>query len=379
VLRVLYNLLCGLKKLNKLRIVSLKTQVRRLRYFSVFIRTIAEAGSKKGYIQDEIIKWSLSSHDYFITLASPTGEIIRPRTKIYSQSFLNYYNAFKVFNIFTEENELVILTRMGKMGKALLIEQKNFDYTYRLTETEKLLTYFMIIQSDADYIISLLEALNSEPNKSQEYFIKNFKEIILNRLNKKISYSSTSSRYRIFDAINRIKNWRNAERYCEDIVPPRFNWFIDLDLVDVESFRKCSTYKLSNKGLNLLTRFQNYDQKYRDISDQWLEESFCNSSILLLDKNEFKFFAIYNDNEKTQILENVIEKSITNFRILNLPRLSLNQAIYFLIFSLLVQHSIVCEYKEIVNWIGFQRKIGKRKIGIRKTAREYESYLYFTD
>ena len=106
------------KELISLRTISVKTQVRRLRYFQVLMRILESKGYPKEVLARKVINWSEEYHYHFQKYDSPSGEIVPSKTGLVSQSFENYYVAAKNLGLLIEQHGFIIPTRIGEvLGK----------------------------------------------------------------------------------------------------------------------------------------------------------------------------------------------------------------------------------------------------------------------
>jgi hypothetical protein len=93
--------------------------------------------------------------------------------------------------------------------------------SYRLTQLEKIFYLQQILIHDSDYFLSVLYMISNKGDVIQEKLIEDFQQIYLDRLDYKVNNSFGTEKLHIIDSISRVKAWRSAKRYCEDIVPPR--------------------------------------------------------------------------------------------------------------------------------------------------------------
>lgn len=366
--------------MSKLSYISIKTQVRRLKYFSVFLELLNDKGSRKDFIEKELLSWSELKHHAFEKLPSQTGEIVRPKTPKSSRSFSNYYDAIKKLQLVDENFEFIIPSRIGSVFKALC-KDLNLSFLikdYQLSNLEKIYLLFLIYRSDADYYFTILKMIYEKPEELQDYYIKQFQSYYINRLESKIHSIDSTDKLLLLDSLNRVKEWRKPERYCEDIVPPRLNWMIDLSLIDIELYQKTRKIKLNDIGLCLLYSLPQNDFNLLDISEAWLGSCYLKTSLVLFEHNtqsKIRYWNSLNEEEKILIAIDLFELVYKHFNVLGLPRVSMEQTLMFCSIYALFSKNILVEFNELYEWIGFEKKLGNWKIGIRNSARMYESYI----
>jgi hypothetical protein len=113
-----------------------------------------------------------------------------------------------------------------------------------------------------------------------------------------------------------------------------------------------------------------------NISSLWLKEQFYNcSSKIIIEENTMTHWCELTEMKKESLVDEILIKAYRNFSVLGLPRVSLQQSVlYFCLYSL-IEKKIIVESDELTLWIGHERKIGSWKLGIRHSARIYESYI----
>jgi hypothetical protein len=70
---------------------------------------------------------------------------------------------------------------------------------------------------------------------------------------------------------------------------------------------------------------------------------------------------------------------MNRFNSYGIPRLSVEQTCLFISLYTIEKHSITLDAQEVLDWIGFEKKLGRYNIGYRGASRPGESYLIFTD
>lgn len=378
----------------RLRTISIKTQVRRLKLFTVLLDSVNQRGSQIGFLANKMINWSEAHHNDLESYPSPTGEIIkskvsRPRRRTsgvaisaISTSFRNYLEAAQSFQLVDEQLGTISPSRIGSVLKALkkFSHARHSPNAYSLTDFEKAFYLYVILKVDADRFLSVVSMLRDMPDKSIHDYLGNFRSAYQERLAKKIKLVKGKEKEKTSDALLRVKNWRSARRYSEDIVPSRINWLIDLGLIDLNSYKARNTIKLNDIGYGVLRYFRiPLDKWYIDIDDEWISTKFASFASKAIAKTNSKTWHELNSTEQNELLEESLKKCYRFFRALTLPRLSIEQTFLFSTIWLLEMHNVVAEFTDIEEWIGFERTIGDMRYGIRKAAREYESYIIISN
>jgi hypothetical protein len=357
--------------MQTLRAITIKTQARRLKYFSIFIDNIKKRGTRKATLYQEVLKWSQKSKDSFNSLVSSTGEIKKDENKKVSNSFINYINCGFTIEIIDSYFDLITTTRMGYAFKALRqINKDKCADTYLLTNTEKIFFFYVLIKNDADRLLTTSNMIKDLGSATMDTLQEKFKVYYEDHLNEKLNHSKDSEKTKVFEAFKRVKNWRSPKRYSEDIIPPRINWLLDLELLNNKKFLT-GRIELNKKGSRLFKSFTNID-------DDWINKDFFKTASLLISDKNLKNWGSITDREKEALLDDPIKLSLNYFRVLNLPRLSLEQTFLFISIYILIRSNIIVEFSELEEFIGFKKRIGNKILGIRKAARKQESYLLIT-
>lgn len=350
-----------------LRSISVKTQVRRLKYLSIIVTFLNKKGTRRRFVYNRIIKWAKSNVDYFEKLPSSTGEIKESSRKTISNSFKNYIEGGSTLEIFNEYYDLLIPSKIGLSLKAAKqIVKEKLENNYKLENSEKLTLFYLLLKNDADRLLSVVSLIKQYPGSSLHFLQRKFKDTYKKRLQNKLAYLKDKERIKTFEALKRVENWRNEERYTEDIVPPRINWLLDLDLLDNNSF-SANQIELNEKGKKIFFELE-------DINDDWLNSKYFICASTLINKtNTLKVWG--NIKNKENYMIGPLKYCLSNFKVMNLPRLSIEQSFLFISTYLMLVENIIAEFKDIEGYIGFEKQIGNNKIGIRKAARKYESYI----
>jgi hypothetical protein len=368
--------LSNIYNLNRLKIIHIKTQVRRLKYFTVLIEKISLAGISKEILEQEIIVWSKGKHESFANYISSSGEIVESKNRPSSQSFKNYFECAKQLGLISEVNDSIFHSKIGYVFFCLkeYIPVINSSNEYCLSPLEKIFYLYVLINQDSDVLFSIINMLFSNIEDSLENLLKAYQQSITDRLNQKMNIISSIEYLKLLNTINRIKEWRSPIRYSEDIVPPRLNWFIDLGLIDEEYYLTTKKFKLNENGI-LFYLLVRKNRSFFDIDDDDLNCSY----IQIINKVYFKNLAVTFDSLpeklKEKLFHEIIIIVIKNFSVLGIPKIPLDQSLLFIALYFILKKNIIIEMEEIKNWIGYERKIGNIYLGIRMSARSYESYI----
>jgi len=330
---------------------------------------LSEKGSNQDLVFYKVINWSKLNQDDFNNYKARSGEIIESKkiTKTVSNSFKNYIEAAKQFKFIDEQFDQLYPSRTGSVLR--LISENNdasVNNSYELTIYEKIFFLHSLFKKDADYLLTVYYLLRKFPNRELGFYLNKFQDSYRKRLEYKMSVVETNQKDLVKDALLLVNNWRSPKRYSEDIVPPRINWMIDLNLVN-------------DKGNQIVEKFNdvidNFDQE--NLSDDLvLKNYFHISSQLYFNHHEMIEWKELNETRKEKSIAPILNIAVKNFSPLKMPRISVEQTLLFISIMCLTSLNIIVELDELLEWIGYEKRIGSKIYGVRKTARTYESYIY---
>lgn len=348
--------------MDELKAISVKTQVRRLKYFAVFSKILGNKGKNINFFNQAVISWSDSNHGDFINYYSSTGEINPPKRKKTPQSLANYLDAAKAIGLISQDKGWLFPTRYSLILKSI-IEKENIDTSnqYELSDIEKLFFLYILISFDADRFLCVYDLVLQNQGLQFKDYQRKFKPHYISFLEKKLRDTNELNKQEILEVLNRVRNWKSAIRYSEDIVPPRVNWFLDLGLIDQVKFRESKTIFVKEK----ITKINKFPREF-----------FLKNSLNLLNISGLTIWQNENDSSKEELVFKNLQLAKNLFGVLNLPRLPLKETLLFLSLKILQENFVVVETKQLEEWIGVEKKIKRLTIGIRKSGRTYESYLY---
>lgn len=358
------------------RAITLKTQVRRLRYFQVMCSALRKSGFPIDVLQRISTEWAQDHIDDVKTYVSPSGEIRASTTDKPSQSFRFYYGALVRLGLAHEFSGLVTNSRIGAVLKHLPIGGKKAGSNpFFLSVGEKALFLFVLIEQDADYFLTVLRQVAMAPGETLAYYQGEFQGAYISRLSSRLS-EAHDSRYigEIQDARQRANDWRAPKRYSEDIVPTRINWLIDLEMVSVGSNRgRAATYNLTAGG-DAFRQSMIAGIEYDDVADDWHQSAFVHTCTQAF-KNNAQPWNTISEDARVQYATECLEICRKHFGSSLLPRLPADQTFLYSCLYLLLVRSVAVEVGELKSWIGYERQLGVMRVGYRKSARVYESYV----
>jgi len=365
--------------------ITVKTQVRRLKYLSISLKYLSHEGLQKQILNEFLLNWSKSNHACFEEYISTSGEITLPEGKAASNSLKAYYHAFKEFNLIIEQGNFVLPTKKGEVLIILLQylsgpQPSKEINTYTLNLIEK--SYFLpvLIEADYDIILSVLQLVDNYPNQRLDSYLSYFPTFYLKRLESKLDKGEGIDVSLVLETTKRVSAWRSPKRYSEELVPPRLNWLIDLDLINLNA--GAGTYSLTAKGRYLYERIAS-SQFERDnfVFDQdfWSSSVISIIGLIYFQENNLRLWENLGEFEREKCTHEALSIASKFFFVFGIPRMPAKSTILLTCLYLLNKHSISANFIEIINWIGQSRNLNGKVYGYRKAAREGEEYIIITN
>lgn len=368
--------------MNSVNTITIKTQVRRLKYFTIMLNILNSKGTNKDFLAESISNWSTKNKNEFDKYDFQSGEIKNEFKSSNSQSFKNYYEALLKLNLASEQTGFVIPSRLGVVLKKLeKICTYDNDNSYELSPLEKLFFTYIILKVDNDWILTIIKMIEDHPNKTISHYLNIYKQYYLSRLTNKLSCKSLHyDRASILDVINRVKKWTKEKRYGEDIIPSRINWLLDLGTLNRNNEHNATKSFILKKNLNLSLKYLSYFNNDYFLKKDFFQKNFMGFAINFVkidNQKSLKHWDNYSIDYQEKLLKECIKHCINSFKSLNLKRLSIEQTYLFSQLYLLLNHNLIVEQYQIEKWIKENKVIGIHKFYIRKSARDYESYLIY--
>ena len=367
--------------MSLLQYITVKTQVRRLKYFSIALKFLSKSGLQKQIFSNLLIKWSKENHAELQKYKSSSGEIILGEAKSVSNSFNSYFNGLLQLELIIEQGNFIIPSKSADILNILLEYLRNDLYAnnpYELTFVEK--TFFLtnLFEKDYDILILVLELIYIYPSQKLEFYLENFQQAYLKRLEKKLENQKIENASAVIEAIQRISSWRSAKKYSEEYVPQRVNWLIDLGFIDEENW-KSKIISLNDKATEFFANIKlnsQLEKEYNIFDNDWFSNSFILTiSTFYFNKNNLTFWADLGEFKKDELIDECLIIAAKNFSVLGIPRLSAKSTLLMSSLLMLHKYSIVLDLKDIIDWIGSGKKISNRNYSFRRAEREGESYF----
>lgn len=353
---------------------SSHTTVRRLDVISQFVKKIGLRKVPKEILKKELIKWSSELEEVDQEYSKKRGKLVekgKPTT-----AFEKYIKIMSDIGLITSLGHTLSLTRIGNVLYQF-IDCKN-DYDYKLIYSERLFYLYILLSKDADYFLLAVDIIASVGGKiNQSESQKKFVNDIEIRLKEKRNFSSSQAKLKISEKLRVIKyDWQRAEVYAEHILAPRFEWLVDLGVVDTHREKSNTYYKISRKGIHFLSTIPNLNKTLiHDINQKWLNNSFFMSSLCLYEKNKVIEWKDCSVETQEEYLGEVLLKSYKLFSGGKALRIALAPFLIYSSIYLVSEKKIKIELIEILQKLENSFTFKNRIYKLFYAARINEGYI----
>lgn len=355
-------------------ISSSHTTVRRLDVISQFVKKIGTRKVPKEILKKELIKWNIDLEAINQEYSKKKGKLVekgKPTT-----AFDKYIKIIEEMGLATSLGHTLSLTRTGNILYQFIHFKNDFDDT--LIYPERLFYLYLLLVKDADYFLLAADIIASAEHKiNQSDAQKKFVNDIEKRLNEKRVLSSSQAKLKISEKLKVVKyNWQKAEVYAEHILAPRFEWLVNLGVLDTYKEKSSTYYNVSQKGVVFLTTIPTLNETpIHDINQKWLNNSFFQSSLSLYQNDKIVQWNDCDLAKQEKYLGNVLLKSYKLFSGGKALRIALNPFLMYSTIYLLSEENLKVEITDIIKKLENSFTFENRTYTLFNAARINEGYI----
>lgn len=317
-----------------LRLTSTHVKTRRLFYLYKLSEILESKGPMQQKALVETIKQWAEDEDnksYFDSHVDPTGEISTPDS---GERYLNFSKQLGL--IISLENNLVNAILGNVLSKMNMLNLQ----PYKLSLMSKCLLLKRLLSLDFDYLTTVAWQLI---NRKTDF--ASFKEYLREHFDK--SYSP-SKRIEGTILLKGMKFWKSGEEfYKEHIFAPRKAWFIDLEMVNLDTFRKKSEIFFSPQSRRFLTRLWHLQQK--EIHNFLENQYYGEFASLFGDEADFTNFSDMDRKSKRRHLFDYLERAFSLFGSRYLRRISSKAFFEYTLCHTLCNEKTICTRRDLEN------------------------------
>lgn len=321
------------------------TKVRRLGYFLQIVKEVGETSLAEETLLARLTSWAENNANFLNQYIDSTG-VIRQSTK--STSARRYLSSALQIELVAKIGREYKLTKHGKV-LSLFTSEGNLS-PFLLTLKQKCFLLNKLLLFDLDYLIPLLQLLRKLGKCTLSSLQDEFREAVLSWSGiKSNSIFSEESRKRneLLRVENRIKSWCKPKKYIEHIVPPRIHWFLDLQLIDWDFYKKTRKFALSKKG-NIFLSHLPQTQNHLYVDCDWLENDYFEDFILAFSpESAITRFSQLPHKKQHEIMHNFLKRSFDVFGATDVLRIAASQFLYYTCVELAITNKIACGVNDL--------------------------------
>jgi hypothetical protein len=365
--------------LSALRYITIKTQARRLKYFVIAIKLLSKNGLQKQIFSNLLVDWSKENHHQFLKYKSPSGEITIPEGRVISNSLNSYIKALLELNLIIEQGNVIVPTKVSDvlniLNSQINISTKYISNVYSLNTIEKSFLFVVLFEKDYDILILIMKMISISPGEKLDFFLAEFQEKYLERLENKLSYKDINDPSAIIESKQRVSAWRSPKKYSEEYVPQRVNWLIDLGFIEVDSLN-IKKFVLTRDATIFLSNLGNLELEFSLFDENWHQSHFISNMAFLFSQNEsLRMWDTIPSFEKESKLDECLTIAISEFSVLGILRAPAKSTLILTALFLLNKYNIVINYIDIIKWVESNGKLKNKTYAYRGAEREGEAYF----
>ncbi|MYC76376.1 hypothetical protein F4X10_11485 [Candidatus Poribacteria bacterium] len=354
--------------------------VRRLRYLSQILGLVRARPLSKDVLAIKLRNWSYTHTNDLENYKYQTGAAHSIQKKRMIQLAINYIDLAVKFGLLSQISNVYQLTRIGRILLSLVNDKSNENPNlFCLREDERIFYIYQILQQDADFLLTVINMVQSLENPDNKNLHKNFEQFFLERLEAKILTSSQEHiTRRLHDRqIGAMREWGKPESYAAYIVPSRLHWLLDLGLLDATKEKNTFIYQLTEAGQNLTKTFPKLkNPNISDVTEAWFNTQFFSEvSPFMICDADLRQWKDVNDKVRHKACEKYLPEAFDKFRKTSIPKISLTQGTMYLCIRFATEWRLLTNIQELIQWFQKPRTLDNYRYEARTSARENESYF----
>jgi len=352
------------------------TKTRRLAYLTAIVSMLRRSSLGERLLLSRLVRWSQEHKQHLASYWVQTGEVTSTRR---NSAGARYLHLAVTLGLIAPISGAYRATRMGLVLLALNDHHGVGYNPFFLAKVERLFYTYMLLERDADILLTITDSLLKHPGISLARLQQTFQEDFLSRVSLKIELGQDSKlKQYLLERRAEVREWKNPKRYAEHIVPPRLNWLLDLGFLEPEQFKR-HRYFLTEAGRRFLETLPRPGGKFSDVTDEWLVLDFWPSAAggLLSIEPLVEWDQIDEINRQKACAQLLVE-TFKAFQHTIVPKVSLTQALFYLSVKLILEHRMGAAPEHLREWLSSPRTLNGRRYEVRFSPQENASYLIAT-
>ena len=355
--------------------------VRRLRYLAHILWLVRARPLSKDILAIKLRDWSYTHTNDLENYKYQTGAAHSVQKKRMTQLAINYIDLAVKFGLLSRISNVYQLTRIGRVLLSLVNDKLDENPNlFCLREDERIFYIYQILQQDADFLLTVINMVQSLENPDHKKLKENFYDFFLERLETKILTSSQEHiTNRLHDRQVEVNTeWKNPDSYAAYIIPSRLHWLLDLGLLDSKKEKNSFSYQLTEVGQNLIKTFPKLrNSNIPDVTDAWFNTQFFSEvSPLIISVPDYQLWKNVDNQVRQEACTKYLPTAFDKFRrTSSVPKISLTQGAMYLCLSFVTELHLLTNLDELIQWFQKPRILENYKYESRVSARENESYL----
>lgn len=351
------------------------TKVRRLAYLTAIVSILGRTALNQQVLLTRLVRWSQEHKGHLDEYWSRTGEVTCTRRNSAGAYYLDWASALEIIASISGEYRL---TRLGLTLLALKTVER--DNPFILTDTERLFYTYLLLEKDADVLLTILGRLQEQPGIVLASLQKTYQQDLITRLTHKGRLIEDERlKEQLRDRRLAIETtWKKPARYAEHIVPPRLNWLLDLGFLETATFQR-HQYDLTEAGSKFLGDLPRYNGAFCDVSALWLSADFWPlAATHLLNIQSGRLWNELAEEEQFTMGLSRLKEAFDTFHHSIIPKVSLTQVLLYMTVKLILENHILVSLAELTQWLSVPKTINGWCYQVRLSPQENVSYIVLT-
>jgi hypothetical protein len=292
------------------RIINTNIKTRRLGYIVALTDLLRSSSLLVDDLQGKLEAWAEEHEDDLEMYFSKSGFIKKSPRHYPARRYIHLAENLKLIKISRNECALT------KIGQPLPTLDKNKQNPFELSIEQKCYLLKRILENDFDFIFPLLRLLEKCHN-TREIF-GDFKIAVLEHWETRIKRIGDFLKSSGFMKRKQLMmKWTQEKKYLENIIYPRLDWLLDIQILDREKCKK-RIYEFTYNGRAFVEEMLKKMEVENNL-DAWLEEHYYETFGRCFIKESVISFDALKNEERSKLVHDLLEEAFNKFSPPNLP------------------------------------------------------------